>query len=413
VIVLESIHDQFTQRLIEAVRSLTIGPAEEPGTKIGPVIDDEARERLQNFIRKVDLENGTQLLLAVDPGPLAKKGSYIGPHIFTGVDPDSALAQQELFGPILSILRVRTLDDAFNIANNTRYALTGGVYSRSPVTLRLRPPGVPRRQSVPQSRNHRSARQSASVWRLSNVRNRQQSWWPRLPPAISDPHRDFRKHDAARLCSRNLSRFHARFFPDMLMFHLQLIWLLARNSLIRELMFPANFAIQVVTRLFWFAARVVLFQLIYQQTDSIREWSREEYFAFMATGMLINSLVEAFFMPNCAAFCDSIRTGKLDLVLTRPVDAQFLVSLQRINPAMVTQTVLALSLLLMSLARLEWPATLLTACVYIFYVVIAVAFFYALMITTACTSVWFGRNQGLYDFWFYITIFAAISPKHL
>jgi RHH-type proline utilization regulon transcriptional repressor/proline dehydrogenase/delta 1-pyrroline-5-carboxylate dehydrogenase len=136
VIVLESIHDQFTQRLIEAVRSLTIGPAEEPGTKIGPVIDDEARERLQNFIRKVDLENGTQLLLAVDPGPLAKKGSYIGPHIFTGVDPDSALAQQELFGPILSILRVRTLDDAFNIANNTRYALTGGVYSRSPVTLR-------------------------------------------------------------------------------------------------------------------------------------------------------------------------------------------------------------------------------------------------------------------------------------
>jgi RHH-type proline utilization regulon transcriptional repressor/proline dehydrogenase/delta 1-pyrroline-5-carboxylate dehydrogenase len=136
VIVLDSIHDQFTQRLVETVRSLTIGPAEEPGTKIGPVIDEEARERLQNFIRKVDLENGTQLLLAMDPGPLAKKGSYIGPHIFTGVDPDSALAQQELFGPILAILRVRTLDDAFNIANNTRYALTGGVYSRSPVTLR-------------------------------------------------------------------------------------------------------------------------------------------------------------------------------------------------------------------------------------------------------------------------------------
>ncbi|MFM8474722.1 MAG: L-glutamate gamma-semialdehyde dehydrogenase [Planctomycetaceae bacterium] len=136
VIVLDSIHDQFTQRLVDTVRSLTIGPAEEPGTKIGPVIDEEARERLQNFIRKVDLENGTQLLLSIDPGPLAKKGSYIGPHIFTGVDPDSALAQQELFGPILAILRVRTLDDAFNIANNTRYALTGGVYSRSPVTLR-------------------------------------------------------------------------------------------------------------------------------------------------------------------------------------------------------------------------------------------------------------------------------------
>jgi RHH-type proline utilization regulon transcriptional repressor/proline dehydrogenase/delta 1-pyrroline-5-carboxylate dehydrogenase len=136
VIVLDSIYEQFTQRLVDAVRSLPIGPAEDPSTRIGPVIDEEARERLQNFIRKLDPEQGPQLLLAVDPGPLAKKGSFIGPHLFTAVDPESALAQQELFGPILSIIRVRTLDDAFNVANNTRYALTGGVYSRSPVTLR-------------------------------------------------------------------------------------------------------------------------------------------------------------------------------------------------------------------------------------------------------------------------------------
>jgi ABC-2 type transport system permease protein len=190
------------------------------------------------------------------------------------------------------------------------------------------------------------------------------------------------------------------------MFHLRLLWLLARNSLIREMMFPANFLIQVVTRLFWFAARIVLFQLIYLETDSIREWSRDEYFAFMATGMLINSLVEAFFMPNCAAFCESIRTGKLDLVLTRPVDAQFLVSLQRINPAMATQTLLAVALLLLSLNRLSWPISAATAGLYVFYVAVATGFFYSLMITTACTSIWFGRNQGLYDFWFYITIFA-------
>ncbi|MEY2725328.1 MAG: hypothetical protein RLZZ458_1195 [Planctomycetota bacterium] len=190
------------------------------------------------------------------------------------------------------------------------------------------------------------------------------------------------------------------------MFHLRLLCLLARNSLIREMMFPANFLIQVVTRLFWFAARIVLFQLIYLETDSIREWSRDEYFAFMATGMLINSLVEAFFMPNCAAFCESIRTGRLDLVLTRPVDAQFLVSLQRINPAMATQTLLAVALLLLSLNRLNWPITAVTAGLFVFYVAVATAFFYSLMITTACTSIWFGRNQGLYDFWFYITIFA-------
>ena len=119
-----------------------------------------------------------------------------------------------------------------------------------------------------------------------------------------------------------------------------------RNSLIREMMFPANFLIQVVTRLFWFFARVALFGMIYSEVDHIREWSKHQYFAFMATGMLINAIVEAFFMPNCAAFCENIRTGKLDFALTKPVDSQFLVSLQRISLAMISQLLLAATLLI-------------------------------------------------------------------
>lgn len=190
------------------------------------------------------------------------------------------------------------------------------------------------------------------------------------------------------------------------MFHLRLLSQFIRNALIREMMFPANFLIQVVTRLFWFAARVALFRLIYSEVQQIREWSREEYFTFMATGMLINSIVEAFFMPNCAAFCEHIRTGRLDFALTRPVDAQFLVSLQRLNPAMFTQVLLAAALLFMSLSKLNQPVPLSAIALYLFYIGVAVTFFYSLMIATACTSIWFGRNQGLYDFWFYITIFA-------
>jgi ABC-2 type transport system permease protein len=179
-----------------------------------------------------------------------------------------------------------------------------------------------------------------------------------------------------------------------------------RNSLIREMLFPANFLIQVVTRLFWFAARVALFGVIYGEVDQIQEWSRHEYFAFMATGMLINSIVEAFFMPNCAAFCDNIRTGKLDFALTKPVDSQFLVSLQKVNLAMASQLLLAVSLLSWSMYHIGHPVSPGQIFMYLFYVMVAVLFFYSLMITLACTSIWFGRNQGLYDFWFYITIFA-------
>ncbi len=208
-------------------------------------------------------------------------------------------------------------------------------------------------------------------------------------------------------------RFRPRSFPHVapfiacqMFFYGRLCYTFFRNSLIREMMFPANFLIQVVTRLFWFVARVALFGMIYSEVDQIQEWSRDEYFAFMATGMLINSIVEAFFMPNCAAFCENIRTGKLDFALTKPVDSQFLVSLQRISLAMVSQLVLAITLLIWSLYNIGNSLMIGQVLMYFFYVGVAVVFFYSMMITTACTSIWFGRNQGLYDFWFYITIFA-------
>jgi RHH-type transcriptional regulator, proline utilization regulon repressor / proline dehydrogenase / delta 1-pyrroline-5-carboxylate dehydrogenase len=136
VIVVDSAYEQFVQRLVEATSSLKIGIAEDPGSKVGPVIDEAARDRLLETISKVDPESDGQLALAMDPGPLAKQGTFIGPHIFVNVDPACPLAQNELFGPVLAVMRAKNLDQAFDIANSTRYALTGGIYSRSPASLR-------------------------------------------------------------------------------------------------------------------------------------------------------------------------------------------------------------------------------------------------------------------------------------
>jgi RHH-type proline utilization regulon transcriptional repressor/proline dehydrogenase/delta 1-pyrroline-5-carboxylate dehydrogenase len=74
-------------------------------------------------------------VLAVDVGRLAERGYFIGPHIFADVRPASRLAQEEIFGPVLSVLRAADLDEAMRIANDTDYALTGGIYSRSPAHL--------------------------------------------------------------------------------------------------------------------------------------------------------------------------------------------------------------------------------------------------------------------------------------
>ena len=190
------------------------------------------------------------------------------------------------------------------------------------------------------------------------------------------------------------------------MFYVRVFWMFFRNSLIREMTFRGNFLIQVTTRLFWFAAQIALFRIIYRQVSFIREWNEDQYFVFMSTGMLINAIVEAFFMPNCAEFSEKIRTGRLDFALIRPIDTQFLVSLERVNVAMFSQILLAIWLLVHSLWRIGQPISALQLAAYLFYVAVGIVFFYSLMIATACTSIFLGRNQGLYDFWFYITVFA-------
>jgi RHH-type proline utilization regulon transcriptional repressor/proline dehydrogenase/delta 1-pyrroline-5-carboxylate dehydrogenase len=129
-IVLESIHDTFLTRLVEATRSLKVGPAEDPGNFIGPVIDEDSRRRILNYIEAGKKQ--ARLAFAGEIGALAGEGFYVGPHIFADVPNESVIAQEEIFGPVLAVVRAQNLDHALQIANATPYALTGGIYSRSP-----------------------------------------------------------------------------------------------------------------------------------------------------------------------------------------------------------------------------------------------------------------------------------------
>jgi ABC-2 type transport system permease protein len=185
------------------------------------------------------------------------------------------------------------------------------------------------------------------------------------------------------------------------------VWLaFFRNSLVRSMMFRGHFIIEVLTQTFWISAQLILFEIIYGRVGHIQDWSHYEYFAFLATGMLINGLVEAFFMPNCANFSELIRTGNLDFVLLKPIDTQFLVSFQTVDFAMINQVVISLGILAFSLWKLGATVTVTSVLMYLLLVAIGVGFFYALMIALASTSIWMGRNQSLYEFWFYLTVFA-------
>lgn len=124
----------FVERLIQATASLIIAPADDPASAIGPVIDDEAKTRILARIAEAKT-SATLAYAGTVPPVLDAAGSYVAPHIFTDVDPASALAQDEIFGPVLAVLHARDLDEALRIANGTRFALTGGFYSRSPSAI--------------------------------------------------------------------------------------------------------------------------------------------------------------------------------------------------------------------------------------------------------------------------------------
>jgi RHH-type proline utilization regulon transcriptional repressor/proline dehydrogenase/delta 1-pyrroline-5-carboxylate dehydrogenase len=131
-IVVGDLYDTFVRRLVEAARSLKIGSPEDPGNFMGPVIDKRAQEGILRAI-----EEGKRVANAALESDTAHlgEGYWVGPTIFTDVPADSPLAQEEIFGPVLAVMRAASFDEAVNLALGTSYALTGGVYSRSPDNL--------------------------------------------------------------------------------------------------------------------------------------------------------------------------------------------------------------------------------------------------------------------------------------
>ena len=128
LILLEENYDRVMERLIPAAASLRIGNPEQPGIMVGPVIDEPAYRRILEYI-EIGKKEAT---LAYQAKEVPPQGYFIPPTIFTNVKPNTRIAREEIFGPVLSVLKVRDLDEALEVANGTDYALTGGFFSRSP-----------------------------------------------------------------------------------------------------------------------------------------------------------------------------------------------------------------------------------------------------------------------------------------
>jgi len=187
-----------------------------------------------------------------------------------------------------------------------------------------------------------------------------------------------------------------------------------RNSLVRDMMFPANFIIETISSFGWVMMNIGFYMLIFQYTNQIgagssdgAAWDKYQFFVFIATSMLINSMVQMFFMTNADEFSELIRTGGLDFALLKPIDTQFLISLRRVEWASLANFIVAVSLLAYALPRVEgFTLSVWQVVLYPVYVAAGIGILYSLTIVLAAASVWLGRNSSIYDFWFYITTFS-------
>jgi RHH-type transcriptional regulator, proline utilization regulon repressor / proline dehydrogenase / delta 1-pyrroline-5-carboxylate dehydrogenase len=130
VVVLKEAHERFVRRLVEATRSLRVGDPVDPATHVAAVIDAQAHKKILEYI-EIGKSEGTLLFQAEAP----KEGFFVGPTIFDGIRSHHRIAQEEIFGPVLAVMGASNLDEALEVANGTPYALTGGLYSRSPANI--------------------------------------------------------------------------------------------------------------------------------------------------------------------------------------------------------------------------------------------------------------------------------------
>lgn len=128
VIVVEKIYDRFVGALAAKVNTLTVGNAENPANYMGPVVNERSQQSILAYIQKAVSEGGR----IVAGGMAAGEGGYfIRPTVIADVDPRATIAQEEIFGPVLAVIKAKDFDHAMQVANNTEFGLTGAVYTKN------------------------------------------------------------------------------------------------------------------------------------------------------------------------------------------------------------------------------------------------------------------------------------------
>ena len=168
-----------------------------------------------------------------------------------------------------------------------------------------------------------------------------------------------------------------------------------RNSLIREMNFKVNFILWMLVELLWFFGQIVFVEVLFQYVDKIGDWSKWEVVLLIGTHQIIAQIFQAFFYMNLANLPELVRTGKLDLMLLLPVDAQFAVSTRQFGFDNAINALVGVGIVIFSLLKLGVMPHATQIGLYLIAIVLGVSIHYSILFSLSTFSFWIVRAQGL------------------
>jgi 1-pyrroline-5-carboxylate dehydrogenase len=126
LIAVDSIHDELVKKVVEKTKALKLGDPADPESNVGPVINAGAQKKILEYVETGKKEG--KLLAGGGPGPA--EGYYVQPTVIDEVKPDAKIAREEIFGPVLAVIRAKNFEEGIRLANDSEYGLTGALYSK-------------------------------------------------------------------------------------------------------------------------------------------------------------------------------------------------------------------------------------------------------------------------------------------
>src|ERR1700734_2368403 len=176
-----------------------------------------------------------------------------------------------------------------------------------------------------------------------------------------------------------------------------------KNSVAREMSFKGNFILWIFVELLWFGLQLSFVSVIYAQTDSIGSWTKWQMVLLVGASNFIQQIYQAFFLTNCTALSELVRTGKMDFLLALPVNTRFIVSTRQVDLGAFVNAAFAVCIMVWAAMKLNLHPSFGQFLGFAALCVLAVLIHYSLIFMLTSISFWTVRAQGLV--WGYYNLF--------